>query len=702
MPTRADLALAHLRLRLAGPHRALRAAATRQAELAARLLRPDLTPYCVTDEQAALLLERLDAWSAPGPSSTGETGPPGDGDEQERELRREAEGAGIVLPLDALAARCGLDRTEQDILLLVAGPELDPAYERVYAYIVDNLHRRLPSVELVAATLGGPGARRRLAVRRMLGPAGRLRRYGLVDVLPGTGVELARELVPAPGVTDLLLGEPDAGLVGHDPGEVATPPGYAPPAVDPARTARLGRALATGQVDLLGLWGATPSARRDAAVAVAAHSGRPLRTVLPGADPAEAVRLAAALGAVLWLPTGEPAESPSTVDLLVRARLPVILSGDSPWRPVPLLAARAYAEWDLPAPGFRERHESWSTALPGLSGPLLDELAARYRLGGDELRAVAAVAGAGARFAGNGRPAPIADHVRPAVAAVTRGRTSGYLRAVTPRRTLDDLVLPPEQLRHITEIAAAFRAWPRVAEAWGFGRHPGDAGVKVLFSGEPGTGKTLCAEILAGTLGVDLLTVDLSQVVSKWVGETEKNLDAAFRQAEESRAVLFFDEADSLFGKRGDVRHGTDRYANLEIGYLLQRLESSDVLVILASNLRENIDAAFTRRFTFVVHFTRPGPAERRRLWRLAFPPAAPLASDVDLAALSRLDMTGAAIAAAARSAALIAAESGGGTIPMRAVVAGVARQYQREARLLRPAELGAHAALLAPVEPSG
>jgi SpoVK/Ycf46/Vps4 family AAA+-type ATPase len=168
-----------------------------------------------------------------------------------------------------------------------------------------------------------------------------------------------------------------------------------------------------------------------------------------------------------------------------------------------------------------------------------------------------------------------------------------------------------------------------------------------------------------------------------------------FRQAEESQALMFFDEADSLFGKRGDVRHGTDRYANLEVGYLLQRLEASDALVVLASNLQENIDVAFTRRFHFVVNFVRPGHAERLRLWGDAFPPEAPVAPDVDLEALARLDMTGAGITSAARNAALIAADDDGRAITMRDVVAGVARQYQREARLLRHTELGAYASLL-------
>ena len=227
-------------------------------------------------------------------------------------------------------------------------------------------------------------------------------------------------------------------------------------------------------------------------------------------------------------------------------------------------------------------------------------------------------------------------------------------------------------------------------------RRPTTNGIKALFTGEPGTGKTMSAEVVTGMLGLELLKVDLAQVVSKWVGETEKNMEEVFQQAEDSHAVLLFDEADALFGKRGEVKQGTDRYANLEVGYLLQRLEASDGLIILTSNLKENIDPAFTRRFHFVVHFPRPGAAERRALWHLAFPPEAPLAPDVDLEALCRLDMTGASITAAARAAALAAADTGSQAISMHHVVKGVSRQFQREARLFRPSELGRYADLLA------
>jgi hypothetical protein len=697
MLERSELARAHLRLRMTPLHRAMRAAAAQRAAVTAHLARPDLTPFCVTDDQAALLLDRLDATADP-------VAPAGDFRVDDRDLRRLASGAGISLPLDALATRPGLSRAEQDVLLLIAAPDLDAAYERIFAYIVDDLNRRLASTELIAAALGRGGS------ARLLAEHGTLRRHGLIRPVPNGSARSTQEFRLAGGVLDLLLGWlGDPALVAHDPGEVAAPVGWTVPAdLDPTFAGRLGSDLAGRRLDLAGVWAAA-SVQRDAALAVAASAGRPLRVLPVGGDPedqadriATAARIAAALDAIVWVPTDDlrdtPAE-PMIVDLLARTRLPAVLTGTSPWRPVRLLTCRAYAEAVLPAPDLGQRRAAWSAVLPQLDAGVADDLAVRYRMTGDELRAVAAVAGTGARRAGNGRPDRIENHLGAALSAVTRGRSSAYARASTPRRTLDDLVLPPGQYRRILEIVAAFRAWPRVAEAWGFDRRAADTGVKALFTGEPGTGKTLTAEIIAGRLGLDLLRVDLSQLVSKWVGETEKNLETVFLQAEESQSVMFFDEADSLFGKRGDVRHGTDRYANLEVGYLLQRLETSSALVILASNLQENIDVAFTRRFHFVVNFVRPGRDERLRLWRSAFPAEAPLDPDVDVEALARLDMTGAAITSAIRGAALIAADADGRAISMRDVVSGVARQYQREARLLRPADLGRYAPLLTPAE---
>jgi hypothetical protein len=672
------LAVEHLRVRLAELHQALRVAVDRQAQEAALLARPDLTPFCVTDEQVGALLARVDAFTEAMTEPPEEPRPAPD---SEQHLRRLAASRGVTLPLDALATRFGLTRLEQDALLLVAAPELDAGYERIYAYIVDNLHRRAPCVELLLMVAAESPATR-LALRRALGGAGRLRRYGLLRPYGEAPVELALELALGGGVFEYLMGwGGDVGLLGHDPGEVM--------ALDPSphlvsdRLVKLGRALAAGDIDVVGLWGCPPDSQIEAAQALATAAGKPLRRM--PSDP----HVAAALDAVLWLRTDD-LQHPAAE--LVRSRVPLCLTGVRPWRPMELLAARTYAELTVPSPDFLERRAMWSFAFPVLNGPQLEDLAARYRMSGGELHAISSVADAEARLTGDDR----AHLVEPAIATVTRGRHSNAVQSIIPRRALSDLVLPEAQLSQITEIASAARVWPRIAESWGFARRAGQGGIKALFTGEPGTGKTMSAEVVTGILGLELLKVDLAQVVSKWVGETEKNMEAVFQQAEDSHAVLLFDEADALFGKRGEVKHGTDRYANLEVGYLLQRLEASEGLIILTSNLKENIDAAFTRRFHFVVHFPRPGAAERLRLWQLAFPPEAPLSPDIDLDALCRLDMTGASITAAARGAALTAADNDSPTIGMRHLVRGITRQFQREARLFRPSELGRYAGLLA------
>jgi SpoVK/Ycf46/Vps4 family AAA+-type ATPase len=277
---------------------------------------------------------------------------------------------------------------------------------------------------------------------------------------------------------------------------------------------------------------------------------------------------------------------------------------------------------------------------------------------------------------------------------VSRRRSPRVATIRTPRRGRELLVLPAEQLTQVLEVADATRAWPRVAERWQLDRF-GNPGVTVLFTGEPGTGKTLAAEVIASEVGLDLMIVDLSRLVSKWLGETEKNLDAVFSEAEATNCILFFDEADSLFGPRGEVTRGADRYANLEVGFLLQRLEAYEGLAILASNLQQNLDPAFMRRFHHVVHFPKPAPAERKRLWELMLGPPVATAGVLDLDALATLELTGAGIAGVVRSAALASHADARSSLTMRDVVAATARQFQRESRLLPREQLGAYADLL-------
>ena len=200
-----------------------------------------------------------------------------------------------------------------------------------------------------------------------------------------------------------------------------------------------------------------------------------------------------------------------------------------------------------------------------------------------------------------------------------------------------DLVLPGHVLTQLGELVARVRQRERVLDEWGLA-HGGSRGrgVKALFAGESGTGKTMSAEVLAGELGLDLYVIDLSTVVDKYVGETEKNLDRIFAEAERVNGVLLFDEADALFGKRSDVRDAQDRYANVETAYLLQRMETFEGLAVLTTNLRSNIDEAFARRLDVIVDFPMPEDADRRRLWELHLGPAVPRAGDIDLDFLAR------------------------------------------------------------------
>lgn len=693
------LALSHLLIRLRPLNRALRAAVEHQAAEAARLDRPDLVPYCITDEQVAILLDRLDALSPPGTSGPEPLTPAEQAAEQQ--LRDEAAAAGLTLPLDELAGSFGLTDNEQQALLLCTAPELDRAYERVIAYILDDLNRRFPCVELLTAVTAGSGLGG-LAQRGVLARTGRLRLLGLLVPYGEAPTELRQELRVSPGVVDFLLGRGgDPAVLAHDPGAVPIPDTTAiPPQLDAAHLDRLGKALRAGDLDLVGVWGPPRAGQHEAVHALARAAGMPLRQVV-NADIENALNVAAALGAILWLRTDDLGDASAVAKMLTRTRTPVCQSGTEPWRPAAVLSVRAYAEIVMSSPSYRDRVTMWARALPELDAGTAGDLAARYRVSDDELRAIAALARGGALaepdhafgLSTTHHDRALEDTVARAVSAITCGPVVGFAHAITPRRRPEDLVLPPAEHQMVLELAAAGRAWPRIAEGWGFAARGGTGGVKALFTGEPGTGKTLAAEVIAGMLGLTLLKIDLSQVVSKWVGETEKNLDTAFRQAEDSQALLFFDEADALFGKRGEVTNGMDRYANLEIGFLLQRLEQSQALVILASNLKENLDQAFTRRFHHIIHFPRPETPERERIWRLAFPPEAPLGPDVDFAALANLEMTGASITGAARSAALLAADPPGVEISMTHVVQGVRRQYQRDCRLLRPEELGPYAA---------
>jgi hypothetical protein len=312
---------------------------------------------------------------------------------------------------------------------------------------------------------------------------------------------------------------------------------------------------------------------------------------------------------------------------------------------------------EMQQPTTAQRTVLWKRALGEIGDVDADHLATNYPLA----PALIARAAEASKARANGRKLEAAD-VHAGIRAVLDDGLGHYAKRVTVTQTWDDLVLPREQVETITELMARIRERRRVYEDWGFAAKVGKGlGVSALFSGPPGTGKTMVAALIAKDLGLELYQVDLGKVVSKYIGETEKNLAALFDAAEAGHAVLLFDEADALFGKRTEVRSSNDRYANLETNYLLQRLESFTGICLLTSNHETNIDSAFLRRLSLHLRFELPDVEERAQLWRAMLPKAAPVATGVDVQSLARrYAMSGGYIRNAALRAAFLAANDDG------------------------------------------
>ncbi len=339
---------------------------------------------------------------------------------------------------------------------------------------------------------------------------------------------------------------------------------------------------------------------------------------------------------------------------------------------------------------YEERKRAWKAELAAREAKLaeasLDTLADRFVLTVGDI--ADAVSEAAEQAAIESRAHPGAAELFAAARARTGGEIGRLARKVESSQGWDDLVLPEATQRRLLEIVASVQLRRRVFSEWGFGaRRGGGAGVKVLFAGSSGTGKTLTAGVIARDLSLDLYRIDLSSVVSKYIGETEKNLDRIFRAAQWSNAILFFDEADALFGKRSEVKDAHDRYANIEVAYLLQKMEDYDGMAILATNLSRNLDPAFSRRMHHVVEFPYPDTELRERLWRVLFPAATPVDEGVDFGFLARqFPMAGGDIENVALSSAFLAAADGG-RVTMEHVIRAVEHQILKQGKVPSPAD---------------
>jgi len=342
---------------------------------------------------------------------------------------------------------------------------------------------------------------------------------------------------------------------------------------------------------------------------------------------------------------------------------------------------------DVGKPTRSEQQRAWNEALGDTAGDSPGSLAGQFNLGLAEIYQIAKMTSASATATTSGDQRTLHERLWDECLTTTRPRLDELAQRLDAKATWPDLVLPQQEMNLLHQIAAQVSQRAKVYEEWGFSKKMNRGlGISALFTGDSGTGKTMAAEVIANDLRLNLYRIDLSAVVSKYIGETEKNLRRLFDAAEDGGAILFFDEADALFGKRSEVKDSHDRYANIEINYLLQRLEAYRGLAILATNMKNALDAAFTRRLRFIVNFPFPGIGERREIWRDVFPPET-LTVGLDLDRLSRLNLTGGNIHNVALNAAFLAAKTNQ-PVTMPLIFEAARAEFGKLERLVSEADL--------------
>jgi hypothetical protein len=576
--------------------------------------------------------------------------------------------------LAELGARLGLSAFEQQVLLLCAALELDPAIPGLCALAQRDEAMPWPTFALALELFDDPSW-------EALSPRGPLRDWRLVEIAQAPGQPLTRSALRA-----------DERIVSYIKGlnylddrlepmmtAIAAPEGGLPDSQQATATAVLGgwaSAAELGPAPVVQLLGPDPATKLAVAAEAAGRLGRELYRLPAALLPANAADLdtvarlwsreSLLLPLALYLdaqPADEEGAAPGrAVGRFLAGSIGLFLLGArEAW---PELAPAAPAV-DVARPTPAEQRAIWLTALGSGAEPLADQLTGQFDFDAGTIRRIVQTAGSqpdgGDPDGGDpdgGDPDGRLPRLWDASAAICRPRMDALAQRIDGRATWDDLVLPEPELRLLHQITDQVRHRALVYNSWGFAeRLNRGLGITVLFAGPSGTGKTMAAEVLARDLRLSLYRIDLSAVVSKYIGETEKNLRRVFEAAEQGAAVLFFDEADALFGKRSEVKDSHDRYANIEVNYLLQRMESYRGVAVLATNMRSALDQAFLRRLRFVVTFPFPAAAERRLIWSKVFPPRARTA-DLDLDRLAGLTATGGMIHNIALNAAFLAART--------------------------------------------
>jgi hypothetical protein len=579
--------------------------------------------------------------------------------------------AGEAMPgpaaLEKVCSAFGLSPFERDILLLCAGIELDSSFANLCEQAQGGAQRNYPTFCLALAAL--PGAH-----WSALSSSRPLRRWRLIELNPGLGLTSSalrideRVLHFLAGVQH--LDERLGGIVEAADAPVELSASHSAQS-DQIAEAWSSAANSSG-LPIVQLLGSDHSAKQGIAAAACASLHIALHFIRASAVPTTAPELAALMR--LWEREAIFFDSAllldcEDLDFNDAGRVLAVQRFAEATRGARLIATparlpggrRQMLSMEAPRPGAAEQREWWKSVLGEKAAALnghLDELVSQFRLDAAQIRSAGAQAVGQIRMSseecGEKLPAALWDACR----AHARPRLENLAQRIESQATWNDLVLPEFQLQTLREISVHVRQQAKVYETWGFAeRCSRGLGISALFCGASGTGKMLAAEVLANELHLDLYRIDLSQVVSKYIGETEKNLRRVFDAAEAGGAILLFDEADALFGKRSDVKDSHDRYANIEVSYLLQRMEAYRGLAILTTNLKNALDTAFQRRLRFIVQFPLPQAAERARIWQRIFLSSTPTES-LDPQKLAKLNVTGGNIRNIALNAAFYAADA--------------------------------------------
>lgn len=622
---------------------------------------------------------------------------------------------GIRFPIEDLRASFGLDDIEMDILMAVAAPDLEPGFARAYSHAWCDFTRKHIDAAFLVDLLGGIGPERE-RVWKALQPDGRLSRFGLIEF--GTLVDQGpmtryaeRPIKAADFVISWIRGRQglDRASLGRAAylfqpsdflGDLLLPDSVFREVKEALRLKSLDRRLRG--IVLVGPIGA---GRKSVAYKTVQEEERPLLVVRMEKLPHQAeerqrlakaiLREALLLGAAIYLEGIEELERSGTggladdlFEVLEDFQGPLFVSATVS----PKETLKSYGDFfevRVPFPEVQDQKILWQRGLAKATkkplGFSVEDLVGRYSLSGGAIEACCRAVARWAETTGSKAEEVPLTVVVEAIRSQLSHRLSAVAIPVHKGEGWDDLVLPKRTLDTLREIVQFYRHRFKILQEWGLGaKLLKTPGVACLFAGPPGTGKTLAASIIAKELGREVFQIDLSRVVDKYIGETEKNLRRAFEEGARAQAVLLFDEADSLFARRTDVRTSVDRYANLEVNYLLQRIESYEGVVILTTNFPSSIDEAFRRRLRFYVEFPFPEEGERLRLWQTLMPKEVPLAQDVDFRELARrYEMAGGNIRNVIIRAATLAADQGR-PVDMALLVQAANAEYRAIGKLVR------------------